>query len=236
MKFSSGLFFLLFFAAIIVDLYFISTGQDSMRFFTKPLLMPLLMMAFYAAVRRISLVGKLVLGAAFLSWMGDVLLMFEGHNEIFFIAGLICFLTAHLFYIRYFQKLESLKSSFFRKRPLMLIFIAAYTVELLYLLWPGLGPMKVPVIVYAIVISLMLAAAFWLYGKLPNSISLFFISGAVLFIASDSMLAINKFKNEFANAGLLIMVTYAAAQFCIVYGAVRYNAWTKDDGPQTTDA
>jgi uncharacterized membrane protein YhhN len=53
---------------------------------------------------------------------------------------------------------------------------------------------------------------------------LLFIAGAIFFVASDSMLAINKFKNNFPYANVLIMFTYAAAQFCIVHGAVRCEA------------
>ncbi len=227
MKISGRIFYLLFFICVTADSIYILVGQNSWRYFTKPLLIPFLMLGYYAEVKQITLFSKLLLGALFFSWMGDVLLMFDSHDQLFFVAGLVCFLTTHILYIRYFQKIESPQQSFFRKRPVMLLAIAAYSIELVYFLWPGLGAMKLPVIIYASVISLMLAAALWLYGKLANSTALFFISGALLFVASDSMLAINKFKHEFPYAGVLIMLTYCAAQFCLVRGGVRH---LKDEG------
>jgi uncharacterized membrane protein YhhN len=52
--------------------------------------------------------------------------------------------------------------------------------------------------------------------------SIFIIAGALLFITSDSLLAINKFYSSFTNAGLYIMLTYAFAQYYIVKGIIQY--------------
>jgi uncharacterized membrane protein YhhN len=46
--------------------------------------------------------------------------------------------------------------------------------------------------------------------------------GAVLFVVSDSLLAINKFYSSFELAGVLIMLTYGMAQLLIVTGAINY--------------
>jgi uncharacterized membrane protein YhhN len=46
--------------------------------------------------------------------------------------------------------------------------------------------------------------------------------GALLFVISDSVLAVNKFYQAFEAAGIVIMLTYGLAQFLIVEGAVRY--------------
>jgi uncharacterized membrane protein YhhN len=48
-----------------------------------------------------------------------------------------------------------------------------------------------------------------------------FVAGALLFVCSDSLLAINKFGQPFRFAGLLIMFTYCLAQFLIVWGVVK---------------
>lgn len=48
------------------------------------------------------------------------------------------------------------------------------------------------------------------------------LAGAALFVLSDSVLAINKFYQSFELAGLLIMLTYGAAQYFIVKGAIEY--------------
>ncbi len=46
--------------------------------------------------------------------------------------------------------------------------------------------------------------------------------GAVFFLLSDSLLAINKFYRPFELAGILVMLTYGLAQLFITEGAIRY--------------
>jgi uncharacterized membrane protein YhhN len=48
------------------------------------------------------------------------------------------------------------------------------------------------------------------------------MTGAILFVASDSLLAFNKFFSAFNYSGLIIMLTYGLAQLFITEGAVRY--------------
>jgi len=46
--------------------------------------------------------------------------------------------------------------------------------------------------------------------------------GAILFVVSDSLLALNKFYVAINYAGIIVMLTYGLAQLFIVYGAARY--------------
>ncbi len=103
----------------------------------------------------------------------------------------------------------------------MLIAVMAYLVEFMYILWPKLDDMRIPVLIYGITISTMLSAALWQYQKLENKTALYFIIGATLFVTSDSLLALNMFKENFSTAGILIMSTYILAQLFIVLGAIR---------------
>jgi hypothetical protein len=103
----------------------------------------------------------------------------------------------------------------------MLIAVMAYLVEFMYILWPTLGGMKIPVLFYGLTISTMLSAAMWQYQKLENKTALYFIIGATLFVTSDSLLALNRFKEPFDMAGVSIMSTYILAQLFIVMGAIR---------------
>jgi uncharacterized membrane protein YhhN len=47
--------------------------------------------------------------------------------------------------------------------------------------------------------------------------------GALLFVASDSVLAVNKFYQPFEAAGIIIMLTYGLAQLLIVKGTIKYE-------------
>ncbi len=105
----------------------------------------------------------------------------------------------------------------------MLIAVLAYLIELMNVLWPYLENMKIPVVAYGITISTMLSTALWQYQKLDNKTALYSIIGAISFVLSDSLLAVDKFKGQFAYSGIMIMTTYIIAQLFIVLGAIRYN-------------
>jgi uncharacterized membrane protein YhhN len=223
MKLEPRYAFITFFLLAIADTWLSYAGDGSLRYVTKPLLMPLLMVGYYLSIPKpLGIFARLILFGLLFSWLGDVFLMFEDPKGLFFIAGLLCFLTTHLLYIRYFMLTRSGSESFFRKRPLLFLAVLAYTIELMYVLWPHLGGMKIPVLAYGIIISLMLGAALWQYGKLDSRTAWTFILGALFFVASDSMLAVNKFRQPFAGSGLLIMGTYVLAQYLIVRGSVRH--------------
>ena len=81
--------------------------------------------------------------------------------------------------------------------------------------------MKLPVTIYAVVICTMVICSLHVFNKTSNPANILFVMGAILFAASDSLLAINKFYKPFPFAGALIILTYCAAQFFIVIGVVK---------------
>ena len=183
--------------------------------------MPLLIVYFIFNTRPYSSpLKKWIVLALVLSWAGDVLLMFESMSPDFFIPGLVAFLIAHIFYILFYESIirhENLKKNYWWFIPVLI-----YYVSIIYILSPHLGDMKVPVCIYGIVISYMLIQAFQT-AVIKNPVAAgLMIAGSVLFITSDSLLAINKFHGSFEYAGIAIMLTYGIAQLLITLGAVRY--------------
>lgn len=212
---------ILFIVVLLADLIAVYLGKEILRYATKPLLMPLLVIYFVSVVKFFvsSLKKWMILALAF-SWLGDVLLIFESANSSFFIFGLVAFLIAHMLYIILFDQIrikEKVKQSLFPLLP-----IAVYYFLLISLLQPTLGEMKKPVGIYGLIISIMLSFAIDLWRIKDRVVSFYIISGALLFITSDSLLAINKFYSSFQYAGILIMLTYGIAQLLITLGAARY--------------
>jgi uncharacterized membrane protein YhhN len=206
--------FVLLIVVTAIDLFLLTT-QDPNRVFTKPLLMPILIWAYLRNQENNTLFSRLIIAALFFSWLGDIFLMFDKLDSIYFILGLSSFFV-------YFLRINSGNNSYLKKRPLMLLAIVAYTIELLYILWPRLDMMRIPVTVYAIVISTMLGAAAWQYGKIAVKPAMLFIGGAFLFVLSDSALALNKFHDPLPGGGILVMLTYVAAQTLIVLGSISH--------------
>jgi uncharacterized membrane protein YhhN len=77
--------------------------------------------------------------------------------------------------------------------------------------------------IYALAITLMALTALFRYGRTNSTSFLLIFIGAVLFMVSDSLLAINKFHHAFSAAGALVMLTYSVAQFLIVEGALAHE-------------
>ena len=165
----------------------------AIEFYLKPALMlPLIIAAFIAK----NFQNKIILAIALVfSWTGDTLLLFVFKDSIYFVLGLIAFLTAHIFYIVLFTKELKRANGKIELKKSVLPVIIIYLAALLLILIPHLGGLTIPVIIYAIVISTMLYMACLLSFRWPKPASTYLFTGAVSFILSDSILAVNKFYN-----------------------------------------
>ena len=67
----------------------------------------------------------------------------------------------------------------------------------------------------------MLLCSLHVFLKVNTPANVFYLVGAAFFVLSDSLLAINKFYQPFAFAGVYIMLTYCAAQYFIVNGFIK---------------
>jgi len=149
----------------------------------------------------------LILGGLLFSLGGDVFLMLPDDKFIF---GLVSFLVGHLFYIAAFTAL----GGFLFDVPAIALY-ALYGIVIVALLWPGLGTMKAPVLVYVMVILVMGWQALALWRANPTAGTLSAAVGAALFAASDSVLAYDRFRREFVAARVIILGTYFTAQTLI---------------------
>ena len=143
-----------------------------------------------------------------LSTAGDVFLMLPRDR---FVAGLASFLLAHLCYLRAF----SIEVPFGAGLLLWLPFIAAGGM-VVALVWPGLKPaLRGPVVVYVIVIAAMAGQATGRWYVSGSMVALAAAVGAGLFVVSDAVLAIDRFRWPFRAARAVTLATYWAAQLLI---------------------
>jgi uncharacterized membrane protein YhhN len=140
------------------------------------------------------------------SSVGDVLL--DVDPERLFVAGLCAFLAAHIVYTVLFV------SNAGRPRPLLLAAVLIYAVAVSLWIVPSTGVLKIPVTIYICAIVAMTASA------LRSRFGWRVAAGALLFLASDSLLAIAKFKTQFPARDYLVWGTYYAAQYLIATGVL----------------
>lgn len=203
---------------VIAGLSYILLGDDTAimaRHIIKGCLIPLLIIIFIIYFRHnLKGINLIMLSGLTFSWAGDVAIDFA------FIPGLACFLAAQAMYLTTFF-LTPGKNVIFHEKPYLIIPVLLAGVTLIYFLYDDLGDMKLPVIIYAVVILTMLASAINRLMKV-NRVSYYLVlAGAILFVLSDSALAINKFTCDFNYSGPVIMSTYLAGQYLIVTGYIK---------------
>ena len=151
---------------------------------------------------------RAVLAGLAFSLAGDVLLML---SPALFVGGLLAFLAAHLCYLRAFTIDTRL---FARWSPLLAL--GAIGSVILVFLWSGLAPtLRAPVIAYVVVLVAMAAQAVARWRAHPGPQTRMAAIGGVLFVASDALLATDRFRAPIAAASLWVLATYWAAQWGI---------------------
>jgi uncharacterized membrane protein YhhN len=210
------LLFFLYWVILLIDLLLIFFGKSEIRWFTKPLLMPLLALVVFGNRKLIKLT-PLIIVALFFSWAGDLFLQMKRQ----FIPGLISFLLAHICYIVYFIRIQYSQKGILQVQPLIGMPVAVYIVLFLYFLYPFLDVLRIPVTVYSLTIGSMLLAAINTRGKVNIIAANLFFYGALQFAISDSILAVNMFAYPSYFLSICVMATYASAQYLIVKGCIK---------------
>ena len=155
---------------------------------------------------------------------GDVFLMIP---RDMFIFGLVAFLLGH---ISYTIGLNNQAPFINFWGVIFIIVLGVFSGWLYPKLVKGLvakdkSGLKIPVLVYSLVISLMVYSACmtWTRPGWPVSAALSVSLGAILFFASDSMLAWDRFITPLSHARLKVMMTYHLGQFGIILGAILFT-------------
>jgi uncharacterized membrane protein YhhN len=180
---------------------------------TKPFLMPLLLVFYLLCVKAPNILIVLALTGGF--W-GDTLLLGSG---IFFTFGLIAFLTGHAFYITAF-----LKPLDFATIPAVFYLLAVpyivYSVQFCKRLFPAINKEKPQVVIYMVCLLAMSFSSLLRVNSVGGPQFWLPFVGSLLFIASDSMLAFDSFKEVVKGRIVAIMVTYLLAQSLIIAGFI----------------
>lgn len=151
-----------------------------------------------------------ILIALLLSFGGDIALMFKSRGA--FMAGLALFLLAHIAYAIIFTVYNGLWAGDLISGLIILVISGA----VFAFLYSGLDSMKVPVLLYIIIIGFMLNRAFsTLFGDFFTRTQAVLITlGAGLFYISDIILAVNRFKKPF-KYNRISLAFYYSGQLCI---------------------
>lgn len=198
----------LVFGSAILTIHAAYNGPRRNVYLFKPLSTALIiLMALQTKFPTSSFYRWTIVAGLLFSLIGDIFLMLPENR---FIQGLLAFLIAHLFYITAFTFEGGRVLSVWGAIPFLI-----YGTFMLWLLWPDLGKMRFPVTAYMLVILLMGWQALMRWTATGQKGSGLALVGALLFIASDSILAVDRFKGRLRGAHFYILSTYFMAQWLI---------------------
>ena len=217
------IFILAFMMVSIGELTASLIANQQLEFICKPLILLSLIGYYLASVETRSMI---FIRALFFSWAGDVLLLFTTRAEVFFITGLIAFLLSHLLFIQVYRQHRgsNVGKELLGPQKIRYAFpIVLAATGLITILYNSLGSLRIPVMIYALVLCVMVLTALFRYGRTNGESFWMVFAGALLFMTSDSLLALNKFLNPIVGGGFIIMLTYISAQYLIVEGILRHS-------------
>lgn len=187
--------------------------NDLLFSFTKPFLMPLLLTVYIFSAKTINMY---IVAALISGFLGDVLLMRE---EKFLPFGIISFLTGHIFYIiAFLQNVNFSKLTYMAYLPFLLYVI--YLIMLFKNVPKGLHRGKLLIIVYMLFIATMSFSSLLRGYFISGNAFWFTFIGSLFFIASDSLIFINRFKKSANVSNTVIMLTYIIGQTLIIAGFI----------------
>jgi alkenylglycerophosphocholine hydrolase len=208
----------IFFAGL--ESYALWSGNRSLEFFAKPAVMICLSLWLYLSTGWRGAAMWFGLGAL-LSLTGDVLLLWL---DRFFIFGLVAFLLAHIAYLIGFN-IPLPPVTMWSLLLAMIIGVSGVRIMRRILMGvhtAGQSRMAMPVALYGVVITLMLLSALLTLSNVQWSAlaSASVALGAVLFYASDIVLAWNKFIQPMPRGRMLNIGLYHAGQFLLIAGVI----------------
>ncbi len=220
---------IIYFIAAFIEIFGEFLENYNVIFYSKIILMPLLMLYVYLQTKAKGKYLFLILGL-FFSWFGDIFLMIRHQQapekvKLFFILGLASFLIAHVQYIIAFIKEIYLKNkvSIVVSKPYIVLPFLLFIITLWIILGNSINEVKIPIYLYSIVICTMSITAFNRKELVNKKSFLMVFVGALLFMFSDSCIAISVFKQHFYLDRVIIMATYIVAQYLIVTGFLLNN-------------
>ena len=154
--------------------------------------------------------GKLLFASLLFCAAADIALELAAGK--YFVIGLGLFLIAHILLIVTFSRDFKFQKS---KIP-VIVLLVVYSKMMAFVLMPSLKELAIPVYIYMTAITLM-----GIFASLKSSKNDFTLYGAISFIVSDSVLAINKFMMPVVAVDYVVMITYYLALFLIVYGFLK---------------
>lgn len=189
-------------------------SNKRLEYIFKPLTMIWVILIVLLADTPFSTTYQLIILLGLLASLGgDICLMLP--DERWFLPGLVSFLLAHIAYIVAFTLESEATAPIWYIVPFVL-----YGALFVRWLWGDLGELRAPVLVYVCAILIMAWQAANRWVEVRNTAAFLAMIGAYLFVMSDSVLAVERFRGSWRSAPFWVLSTYFTAQWLIALSVV----------------
>lgn len=188
----------------IIYIFFIPAEPVGFKIFMKLIPMALIILLAWTTSPLVSRTyKKTIITGLFICMIADAVIYW-------FLAGLVTFFIGHILYIIAFKHVARKSVPIAAAIPLLIYGITMAIVVAVPQLMSGEFVLGISIIAY---IGIILAMG-WMAIRTRLKLA---IIGALLFIFSDSVLAIDRFVVDIPNRDAFVMLTYYAAQLFIAY-------------------
>jgi len=207
---------------LIIELIVVSNPElFQFRIFTK--LMVVFSILVFFLMQKVDKKTRIIVTSALVfSIIGDAQLIYSDNSNTLFVGGLSAFLVAHFMYIIQFSRTRNKDAGYLA--PLLVLLI--YAISIFWYLSDSLHNMAIPVAVYIVVFLSMILFAYLREDSMMDSSYICILAGALMFMLSDSILAITRFKGDIPHSRILVMGIYGMAQLLMILGILK-SATTK---------
>jgi len=208
-----------FFAVLFIDIYVkLYCPVFPYRFISKPFVIILLIVSFYFNNRGKSSNKKLWVYFGLFSFLIGDLLNIKDSNFLVLGLSLFFFSIGKIFFCVKFSH----KGDFnvLRLIPFSIIMFA-YAVFLIGILFKSLNVFLVPALVSFFITLLMVQFAFLRKGSCNKKSYLHVFIGVLLYVFSESMLAVKLFRMDLPLQDFLIMMLYGVSMYLIISGILK---------------
>jgi len=153
---------------------------------------------------------------------GNTLILMQNHHQSYFLYGVIALLICAVFYISAFYLDFRSAQELDKRGAKIAIFSTAILCIAFYLfLRPHLGALKLPVIIYVLLMGMMMMMAAFRNQRVNSTSFKLVLAGVLFFVLSGALLACRYFVNPFKYADAYIVSTYMIAQYLIILGGTK---------------
>ncbi len=189
-------------AAIITE----TRHQKFLAYFFRPFTI-MLMVGLLLETRSHSFYRNAVAAGLVLCLLGEVMMMLKKKR---FLTGLAFFLGAlAVFTVAFYSRVNR---EFLRWPVIPLVLLAGVV---LFLVWPGTKRQRVPISFYLLALLTMTRVGLEQPHQLPGTGPWLAAAGSLLFLVSDTVLALNRFYRPFKGAQAIILSTFYSALLLI---------------------